>query len=154
MYKRNRCFSYVLTSLVVFTGSVSSEGLNETVRSLARCSGVLPYSVNLHLMSNNSGAAKSMLLQSSKVVVALFARSFENDSLPGWKILEFDRLTDNLPQYFAKHPERLAGEIDVCNVLANKVLSEEIRKGTKIEGKNIFELVNYIHEGQAKLLGI
>ena len=116
--------------------------------------GRLPYAVNLSLLQNNIGAAKSLNVQSAKLLPLFFFASSVGNTVPSWKMRLADELTDDLALYFAQEPSRLALEIDECVSLGNSIMSNAVSSGKKFQGEDFVSLMSRSSKYTAELLGI
>ena len=143
-----------ILGLLMCTQLSIADSLTADESTLARCTGVLPYAVNLSLMQNNIGAAKSLNLQSAKVTTAFFYLGSVDDVVPAWKMKWAHYLTDDLRNYFAKQPHLLAPETDQCIELANEVMDDAVRSNKKVLGEQFTDVMKKMAAEGASLLGL
>ena len=152
--KLDRLCVSIAFALSASADAVSAHSLTAEESKLARCTGVLPYAVNLSLLQDNIGAAKSLNLQSAKVNTAFFFVSSVENKIPSWKMRLADELTDDLRLYYAQEPSRLASEVDECISLGNLIMSKAVSRGETFEGEDFVSFMSRFSKYTAELLGI
>ena len=153
----------VKTALYLFLGAVTtltvpiaqSGAMSEETRKLAFCSGVLPYGINVALMSNNEGMAKVLSMQGARVNAALFVTNVdERGTVPGELVASFNQITEGVKPKFDKNPQQLNHAIDDCSALATYVIKREMAAGATLFGKPLMEVIIEMNKAVQQNLGL
>jgi hypothetical protein len=103
------------------------------------CVGVLAYTVNAFMLSNNEGAARLAINQYSAGQVALFSRYYDGNGVTKNYLQPFTRLSRSAKQHLDLKPGELVPLYDACVPTINRMSRRQQSTNITMFGKSLYE---------------
>lgn len=134
--------------------AVSEEILDPESREVAFCAGVLEYAINWWLLQNNEGAARVMVMQSSRANVAIFSRYYADGQVHARYVSAFTQQARRAKSYLDANPDKVTPTIDNCMPPVHAMAKKESARRQLMWGKTFAEVEMQMTSDLFRKLGL